>query len=126
MNQSDARSGGARPGRAFRFLGVNPLRIQLPKQESPIDRMINSWVSLPTTLPDARDLTAYKRLALAVMNLAFHDAQEGACSEQACIDARKFLLRDSSLLRLWCRWLSINPDRVRTEAESRGWWKMVG
>lgn len=79
-----------------------------------------------TTLPDGKDLSAYKRLALAVMNLAFHDAEKTASTEQACIDARRFLSRDSSLLRLWCGWLSINPDLVRAKAESRGWWEMAG
>lgn len=123
--QSDALAGGARPGRAVYFSGDSTLRIEFPQQGSLIDQLTKSRFPLPTTLPDDRDFSAYKRLALAVMSLAFHDAEKGGCTEEACVAARRFLSRDSSLLRLWCRWLSINPDRVLAEAESRGWWEMV-
>ena len=101
------------------------MQVEFPTQGSLIDQLTKARVPLPNVLPDERDLSAYKRLALAVMSLAFHDAQKEACSQEACSDARRFLSRDSSLLRLWCRWLSINPDRVRAEADSRGWWGMV-
>ena len=76
---------------------------------------------IPAGVPDDKRLRPYKRLASSVMGLAFNDAEKKACSAPECIAARRFLCSDSWLLQLWCRWLNIHPDRIRAEAESRGW-----
>jgi hypothetical protein len=76
---------------------------------------------IPTGVSDDKRLRPYKRLASSVMGLAFNDAEKKACSALDCIAARRFLCSDSWLLRLWCRWLDIHPDRIRAEAGRRGW-----
>lgn len=72
-------------------------------------------------LSDDKRLNPYRRLASSVIERAFHDAEQKTCSPEDSLAARRFLSGDSWLLRLWCRWLNIHPDRIRAEAASRGW-----
>ncbi|HET7853608.1 MAG TPA: hypothetical protein VFM04_04030 [Candidatus Methylomirabilis sp.] len=81
---------------------------------------------IATGVPDDKRLKPYKHLASSVMGLAFNDAEKKACSALECVAARRFLCSDSWLLRLWCLWLDIHPDRIRAEAGRRGWSKGVG
>jgi hypothetical protein len=81
---------------------------------------------IPTGVPDDKRLKPYKHLASSVMGLAFNDAEKKACSALECIAARRFLSGDTWLLRLWCLWLDIHPDRIRAEAGRRGWSEGVG
>lgn len=69
-------------------------------------------------LPGGTDLRPYKRLAEAVIHLAFVDAQKRG---PVSIDARRFLCSESEVLRFWCQWLNVNPDRVRETARQKGW-----
>ncbi len=84
-------------------------------------QIIKAHVHTPDVLPGERDSSAYKRLASSVIRLAFHDAQKKPCSGDDCMDARRFLCGESWALRFWCHWLNVHPDRIRAEAQSRGW-----
>jgi len=81
---------------------------------------------MPAGLPDDKRLKPYKRLASSVIGLAFHDAERKTGSAAESIAARRFLSGDTWLLRLWCRWVNIHPDRIRAEAGRRGWSEGVG
>lgn len=72
-------------------------------------------------LSDDKRLKPYRRLAFSVIERAFHDAEKKTCSAEDSIAARRFLSGDSWLLRLWCGWINIHPDRIRAEAKNRGW-----
>lgn len=61
----------------------------------------------PDVHPDGTDLRPYKRLAAAVIQQAFLDAQY-----HGSVEARRWLSEDSDSLRFWCQWLGINLDRV--------------
>ncbi len=73
---------------------------------------------VPNLLPNGTDLKPYKRLAGAVIHLAIVDAQRRG---PVSIDARRFLRNESEVLRFWCRWLNVHPDRVREMARRKGW-----
>ncbi len=51
--------------------------------------IIKAHVRIPDVLPDERDLSAYKRLAVSVILFAFNDAQKTSGDDY--INARRFL-----------------------------------
>jgi hypothetical protein len=53
--------------------------------------IIKAHVRIPDVLPDERDLSAYKRLAVSVILFAFNDAQKTSGDDY--INARRFLRR---------------------------------
>ncbi len=91
-----------------------------------IKEILRARGRMPAGVPDDKRLKPYKHLASSVIELAFHDAQQKTCSAAESMAARRFLRGDTWLLRLWCRWLDIHPDRIRAEAGRRGWSEGVG
>jgi len=111
------------PAKAFSLSEGGIFHIALPDGESATMRneIRKAHGRIPAGVLDDKRLRPYKRLASSVMGLAFNDAEKKTGSAPECIAARRFLCSDSWLLQLWCHWLNIHPDRIRAEAESRGW-----
>ncbi len=81
-------------------------------------RALGERVHVPDILTDGRDLRPYKRLAAAVLETALRDAQGKSTSLQT-IDARRFLVEDSPLLRHWCYLVGVHPAEVQEMANGR-------
>ncbi len=60
-------------------------------------------------------LTTYRHLALTVIERAFRDLPDGACSLADRESARKFLF-GSPIMRHWCRIAGLDPRRVIAHA----------
>lgn len=84
--------------------------------------LVKDRAHVPDVLPDGTDLTPYKRLAAAVLEVALSDAN-GEPASPTTIDARWFLSRKSALLRHWCRLANVNQDRLLDFAKRRRWCK---
>lgn len=59
---------------------------------------------------DRFDITAYRALAIAVINLALADARGTRLAERR--DAQRFLRDVKGPLAFWCAWVPIDPQIV--------------
>jgi len=60
-------------------------------------------------------LSAYRHLALTVIERAFRDVTTGVCSSAERLSAREFLA-GSPIMQHWCRVAGLEPRRVITLA----------